>query len=71
MKGKNEKYLYVQLKLKKIDTNIDKEKRILLQIGDLTDKVLYDELKSENSFQKTINKEILEDCKGPIDALEK
>lgn len=59
------------MKIKNIDVKDGNHKRILVQIVDFSDKILYDEVNAEKNFQIVINGAISEDFRSPLDNLKK
>lgn len=57
--------------MKKIDVKDGNDTRILVQIVDVTDKMMYDEVNAEKNFQIVINGAISEDFRNPLDDLKK
>lgn len=67
-------FKYVQIKMKKIKSTSlkasdKKKKRNLIQIINISDKILYNEVKAENFFATLINAAISHELRNPLNSL--
>lgn len=64
------KFKFVQLKIKKIqDRRNTKKSMILIQIIDVSHKILYDESKAEKHFLSLINATVSHELRNPLNSL--
>ena len=71
MRNSNLTYKYVFLKVNRIFSQDDSEdgQKYLIQIIDMSDKILYNEVKAEQSFLTLINAAISHELRNPLNSL--
>ena len=71
MRNNNLTYKYVFLKVNRIFSQDDSEEgqKYLIQIIDMSDKILYNEVKAEQSFLTLINAAISHELRNPLNSL--
>ena len=71
MRNSNLTYKYVFLKVNRIFSQDDSEEgqKYLIQIIDMSDKILYNEVKAEQSFLTLINAAISHELRNPLNSL--
>lgn len=57
------------IKLKEIESDNDMSTKILVQIMDMSDKMLYNETKAEKSFLTLINAAVSHELRNPLSSL--
>lgn len=70
-KESDKSYKFVFLKVNRIFSSEDEEKgqKFLIQIIDMSDKILYSEVKAEQSFLTLINAAISHELRNPLNSL--
>ena len=71
MRNSSSVYKFVVLKVNRIVSQIDAEEgqKYLIQIIDMSDKILYNEVKAEQSFLTLINAAISHELRNPLNSL--
>jgi len=71
--GEENRFKYIQLKIKSIITGNDgqgnDEISKLIQVVDISDKILYGEVKAEHSFLEMINAAVSHELRNPLNSL--
>ena len=70
LKGlKNGKFKFVQIKIKTVHSKLTDEQKVLLQVIDISDKMLYNEVKAEKSFLTLISATVSHELRNPLQSL--
>jgi nitrogen-specific signal transduction histidine kinase len=70
LKGlKNGKFRFVQIKIKTVQSKLTNEQKVLLQVIDISDKMLYNEVKAEKSFLTLISATVSHELRNPLQSL--
>ena len=71
--GEENRFKYIQLKIKSIITGHDEygndEISKLIQVVDISDKILYGEVKAEHSFLEMINAAVSHELRNPLNSI--
>jgi signal transduction histidine kinase len=60
----SQKFKYVQIKINKVQT-----KKMIVQLIDVSDKILYNEVKAEQTFLTLINAAVSHELRNPLQSL--